>query len=57
MLLISYLTYFTFTFNHLADAFIQSEDNRSNKNQQKSNNMQVLWQVSVSLTPVQVFFF
>ncbi len=25
MLLISYLTYFTFTFNHLADAFIQSD--------------------------------
>ncbi len=25
MLLISYLTYLTFTFNHLADAFIQSD--------------------------------
>ncbi len=25
MLLISYLTYFTFTFNHLADAFIQND--------------------------------
>ncbi len=41
-------------FSHLSDAFIQSdlvknEDNRSNQNQQKSNNMQVQWQVSVSL--------
>ncbi len=33
-------------FSHLADAFIQ----RSNQNQQKGNNMQVLWQVLVSLT-------
>ncbi len=42
-----------FTFSHLADAFIQSdlnEDNRSNQNQQKSNNMQVILQVLVSLT-------
>ncbi len=33
------------TFSHLADAFIQAfltnEDNRSNQNQQKSNDMQV----------------
>ncbi len=28
---------------------LTNEDNRSNQNQQKSNNMQVLWQVSVSL--------
>ncbi len=38
--------YITFTYSHLADAFIQSdlqmEVNRSNQNQQKSNNMQVL---------------
>ncbi len=43
----------TFTFSHLADAFIQSDLQmrtiEATKNQQNSNNMQVLWQVSVSL--------
>ncbi len=29
---------------------LTNEDNRSNQNQQKSNNMHVLWQVLVSLT-------
>ncbi len=37
---------FTFIFSHLADAFypkrLTNEDNGSNQNQQKSNNMQVL---------------
>ncbi len=42
---------FIYLFSHLADAFIldksrvgrlTNEDNRSNQNQQKSNNMQVL---------------
>ncbi len=44
----------TFTFSNLADAFIQSDLQmrtiEATKNQQKSNSMQVLWQVSVSLT-------
>ncbi len=44
----------TFTFSNLADAFIQSDLQMRTieaiKNQQNSNNMQVLWQVSVSLT-------
>ncbi len=42
-----YLHYITFS--HLAYAFTQSdllnEDNRSNQNQQKSNNMQVLFSI------------
>ncbi len=29
---------------------LTNEDNESNQNQQKSNDMQVLWQVSVSPT-------
>ncbi len=40
-------------FSHLADTFIQAttnDYNRSNLNQQKSNNMQVLLQILVSLT-------
>ncbi len=50
---------YLFLFSHLADAFVQSDlqmsaietaVNRSNRNQQKSNNVQVLWQVLVSLT-------
>ncbi len=43
---------FTFTFSHLADAFIQSdlqkEDNRSNQNQQKSNDTTSLSAVHVA---------
>ncbi len=45
---------FTFTFSHLADTFIKSilqmRTMEAMKNQQKSNDMQVLQQVSVSLT-------
>ncbi len=45
--------YRTFAFSHLADAFIQSDLQMRTieaiKNQQKSNNIQVLLQVSVSL--------
>ncbi len=46
--------YIYFYFSHLADAFIQSDlqwgHYKSNQNQQKSNNKQVLLQVLVSLT-------
>ncbi len=38
----------TLTFSYLADA-TSNEDNGSNQNQQKSNDTQVLWQVSFSL--------
>ncbi len=53
---------FTFTFSHLAEAFIQSDLQMRTIEAikpQKSNNMQVLWQVLVSLTQYteQVFFF
>ncbi len=45
---------FIYLFSHLADAFVQSDLQmraiEAIKNQQKSNNMQVLWQVLVSLT-------
>ncbi len=43
--IIYYYIYITFKFCHLADAFIQSDlqmRTRSNQNQQKSNDMQVL---------------
>ncbi len=36
---------------------LTNEDNRSNQNQQKSNDMQVLWQVSVSLKYTYQGFF
>ncbi len=32
----------TFTLSHLADDFIQNEDNGSNQSKQTSNDMQVL---------------
>ncbi len=35
---------------------LTNEDNGSNQNQQKSNDMQVLWQDSVSLVGVKRFF-
>ncbi len=41
--------FFSSTVNHLADTY-PKRLYRSNQNQQKSNNMQVLWQVLVSLT-------
>ncbi len=54
---------FTFIFSHLV-IYIKTllckatnEDNGSNQNQQKSNNMQVLWQVSVSLTQYKLHVF
>ncbi len=36
---------------------LTSEDNRSNQNQQKSNNMQVLWQVSPNAVHIARFCF
>ncbi len=50
---IGYTFTLTFTFSHLADAFIQSDLQMRTKeaiNQQKSNNIQSLWQVSISLS-------
>ncbi len=51
--------YITFTSSHLADAFkrLTNEDNGSNNNLQKSNNMPVTWQVLVSLTRSKFFYF
>ncbi len=50
-----------FTISNLAGAFIQSdftnEDNGRNQNRQKSNDMQVLLQVSVSFKAVHVASF
>ncbi len=44
-------TYNTFTFSRrFYPKQLTNEDNGSNQNQQKSSDMQVLWQVSVSLT-------
>ncbi len=52
--IIGWLFYFYYLFSHLADAFVQSDLQmraiEAIKNQQKSNNMQALWQVLVSLT-------
>ncbi len=50
-----YIYFFIFyLFSHLAGAFVQNDLQMRTieaiKNQQKSNNMQVLWQVLVSLT-------
>ncbi len=49
-----YIFLFFYLFSHLAGAFVQNDLQMRTieaiKNQQKSNNMQVLWQVLVSLT-------